>query len=70
MFKGLRSQRLMALFAAGALLFNFPLLALWDRDVLILGVPLFPAALFMVWAVLIALLALIVEGGDAAQDDG
>ena len=70
MFKGLRSQRLMALFAAGALLFNFPLLALWDRDVLILGVPLFPAALFMVWAVLIALLALVVEGGDAAQDDG
>jgi hypothetical protein len=70
MFKGLRSQRLMALFAAGALLFNFPLLALWDRDALILGVPLFPAALFMLWAALIALLALIVEGGDAAQDDG
>jgi hypothetical protein len=70
MFKGLRSQRLMALFAAGALLFNFPLLALWARDVLIFGVPLFPAALFLVWAVLIALLALIVEGGDAAQDDG
>jgi hypothetical protein len=70
MFKGLRSQRLMALFAAGALLFNFPLLALWDRDVLILGVPLFPAALFLVWAVLIVLLALIVEGADAAQDDG
>lgn len=70
MFKGLRSQRLMALFAAGALLFNFPLLALWDREVLILGVPLFPAALFMIWAVLIALLALIVEGGDTAQGDG
>ena len=70
MFKGLRSQRLMALFAAGALLFNFPLLALWDRDVLVFGVPLFPAALFMVWAVLIVLLALIVERGDAAQDDG
>jgi hypothetical protein len=70
MFKGLRSQRLMALFAAGALLFNFPLLALWDRDAPILGVPLFPAALFVVWAVLIALLALIVEGGNAAQDDG
>jgi len=70
MFKGLRSQRLMALFAAGALLFNFPLLALWDRDVLVFGVPLFPAALFMVWAALIAVLALIVERGDAAQDDG
>ena len=64
MFKGLRSQRLMALFAAGALLFNFPLLALWDRDVLIFGVPLFPAALFALWALLIALLALILEGRD------
>jgi hypothetical protein len=29
------------------LLFNFPLLALWDRDATLLGVPLFPAALFM-----------------------
>ena len=70
MLERLRSQRLLALFCAGLALFNFPLLALWDRDVTVLGVPLFPAALFMVWAVLIALLALIVERGDAAQDDG
>jgi hypothetical protein len=68
MFKGLRSQRLMALFTAGALLFNFPLLALWDRDALLLGVPLFPAALFIVWALLIALLALIVEGDGLPSD--
>jgi len=66
-FKGLLSQRLLALAAAGALLFNFPLLALWDRDVLVVGVPLFPAALFMIWALLIALLAWLIEGsrGDA-----
>jgi hypothetical protein len=64
LFKGLLSQRLLALSAAGALLFNFPLLALWDRDVLLLGVPLFPAALFVIWALLIVLLALLVEGGD------
>ena len=70
MLESLRTQRLLALFFAGLALFNFPLLALWDRDALILGVPLFPAALFMVWSVLIALLALIVERGDAAQDDG
>jgi hypothetical protein len=68
MFEGLRSHRLMALFAAGALLFNFPLLALWDRDALILGVPLFPAALFLLWALLIASLALIMEGGEAERD--
>jgi hypothetical protein len=66
MFKGLVTQRLLALFFGGGLLFNFPLLALWDRDLTLWGVPLFPAALFIVWAVLIALLAFIVERDDDA----
>ena len=61
MHKGLGAQRLVALFAAGALLLNFPLLALWDRDATVFGVPLFPAALFALWAGLIALLGSIVE---------
>ena len=69
MFKGLLSQRLLALFAVGALLFNFPLLALWDRDVSVFGVPLFPAALFIVWALLIAALAGLTEGAGADRDD-
>jgi hypothetical protein len=68
MFKSLKTQRLLALFFGGGLLFNFPLLALWDRDVLLWGVPLFPAALFIVWGVLIALLALVVEQDDDADD--
>ena len=68
MFKGLLSQRLLALAAAGLLLFNFPLLALWDRDVLVFGVPLFPAALFALWALLIGLLALLIEGADEDGD--
>ncbi len=62
MLEGLRSQRLLALFCAGLALFNFPLLALWDRDLALLGLPLFPAALFVLWALLIAALALILEG--------
>jgi hypothetical protein len=67
---GLRSQRLIALFFGGWLLFNFPLLALWDQDVLFLGVPFFPAALFMLWALLIAVLAWLMERpGDALQGD-
>jgi hypothetical protein len=66
MFKGLVTQRLLSLFVGGGLLFNFPLLALWDRDALLLGVPLFPAALFIIWAGLIALLAFIVERDDKA----
>jgi hypothetical protein len=64
MLERLRSQRLLALFCAGLALFNFPLLALWDRDVTVLGVPLFPAALFALWALLILLLAAIVDGPD------
>ena len=59
--RGLVSQRLVALFAAAWLLLNFPLLALWDRDATLFGLPLFPAALFMLWAGLIALLAWLME---------
>jgi hypothetical protein len=54
-------QRLLALFAAGLLLFNFPLLALWDRDSNWFGLPLFPAALFLLWALLIGAIALLTE---------
>jgi hypothetical protein len=63
-FKGLGAQRLVALFFGGALLFNFPLLALWDRDATVFGVPLFPAALFIAWGGLIALLAWLSERMD------
>ena len=61
MHKGLGGQRLVALFVAGGLLLNFPLLALWDRDATVLGLPMFPAALFVLWGGLIALLGSIVE---------
>ena len=64
MLERLRSQRLLALFCAGLGLFNFPLLALWDRELTVLGLPLFPAALFVLWALLIAALALVLEGRD------
>jgi hypothetical protein len=57
----LLQQRLVGLFALGLLLLNFPLLALWDREALLLGLPLFPTALFLVWALLIAALAWLME---------
>ncbi|MBK7457598.1 MAG: hypothetical protein IPJ42_04040 [Betaproteobacteria bacterium] len=57
----LGQQRLLALFAAGLLAFNFPLLALWDVDATLWGLPLFPAALFVIWALLIAVLGVISE---------
>jgi hypothetical protein len=58
---GLATQRLVAVFVAGWLLFTFPLLTLWDREALLFGLPLFPVALFIAWAGLIAVLALIVD---------
>ena len=61
MLKGMTSQRLLALFAAGGVLFNFPLLMLWDHEVQVWGIPLFPLGLFVVWAALIAALAWVME---------
>ncbi len=61
MRSGLLRQRLLGLFALGLLLFNFPLMAVWDRDVLLFGLPLFPSALFFAWALLIAALAWLLE---------
>lgn len=69
MFKGLDAQRLVALFAGGWLLFNFPLLMIWDRDITVMGIALFPAALFMLWAVLIAAMAWLMERPEQSPQD-
>jgi len=61
MTESLLSQRLLALFGAATLLFNFPLIALWDSEIKWWGIPLFPLAMFTLWAVLIALLAWLME---------
>lgn len=59
-------QRLAALFVAGWLFFDFPLLSLWTRGGAGLVLPL---ALFVGWAVLIGVLAWWMEtAGDAADD--
>jgi hypothetical protein len=60
----LRSQRLLALFALGWLLLDFPLLTLWDRGVLVAGLPLLPLALFAGWAALVAAAAWVCEAGE------
>ena len=61
MFKGLRAQRLLALFSAALVLLNFPLLALWDRAGTVFGLPAGPVALFVIWALLILALALTAD---------
>ena len=59
-----RGQRLAALFLLGVLLFNYPLLQLFARDGLVFGVPLLYCYVFCAWAVLIGLMALVVERRD------
>ena len=63
-------SRLLALFAAGALLFNFPLLKLWLSDATVFGLPLLPVALFGAWAVLIAVLAWLMESRGEKRGKG
>ena len=49
-------HRLLALFVAGWLLFDFPLLQLWVAS---------PALVFVMWALVIGLLAWILERDDS-----
>ncbi len=59
-----RGPRLVALFLLGVLLFNYPLLTLFDRPVVVLGVPLLYAYVFSAWALLIGLMALVLGKRD------
>jgi len=57
----IKGQRLAALFLLGFLLLNYPLLTLFAGTSQILGIPLLYAYVFVVWALLIGLMALVVE---------
>ena len=56
-----REQRLVALFLLGCLLFNYPLLALFNLRATIFGVPVLYAYLFFAWIGLIVLAAAVME---------
>ncbi len=54
-------ERMTAIFMFGAVLFAPPLLLLFASHRIVLGLPLLFLYLFLAWAALIALLALVVE---------
>jgi hypothetical protein len=56
-----RGPRFVALCMLGMLLFNFPILALFNLSGTVLGVPVLYAYIFIAWASLIALMALVAE---------
>jgi hypothetical protein len=57
----IKGQRLAALFLLGFLLFNYPLLDLFAGPSQVLGIPVLYAYVFAVWALLIGVMALVVE---------
>ena len=59
-----RGARMIGVAALALLLFGFPFMALFDVDVLVLGVPLLWAYLFVAWAIVIALIAWVVRDAE------
>jgi hypothetical protein len=55
------AQRLFAVFLLGCVLFNYPLLALFNRSAELFGIPLLYAYVFVAWALLIGLMAWVIE---------
>ena len=56
-----KGPRFVALAMLGMVLFNFPILALFNVGGTLLGVPVLYAYIFLAWAALIALMALVAE---------
>ena len=54
-------QRLVAIFLLGCVLLNYPVLFLFNKPVSIHGVPLLYIYIFGVWALLIGLMAFVIE---------
>jgi predicted permease len=57
----IKGQRLVVVFLFGVVLFNYPLLALFNRTADVAGIPVLYVYIFGAWALLIGLAALVIE---------
>jgi hypothetical protein len=57
----IRGQRFVALCMLGILLFNYPVLALFNVPGTLFGIPVLYAYLFVAWAALIGFMAMIAD---------
>ncbi|MBK5105708.1 MAG: hypothetical protein JJE42_15790 [Burkholderiales bacterium] len=57
----LKAQRLVALCMLGVVLFNYPMLALFNVAATVFGIPVLYAYIFTAWSLLIAGMAYVVE---------
>lgn len=63
-----RTPRLIAVLLLGAMLLNFPLLAIFNVKAMLWGIPVLYVYLFAAWAVVIALVYWVVERHSGARD--
>jgi len=56
-----KAQRLVALCVLGVLLFNYPMLALFNVAATVFGIPILYAYIFSAWTLLTAGMAYVVE---------
>jgi hypothetical protein len=57
----LKAQRLVALSMLGVVLFNYPMLALFNVAATVFGIPVLYAYIFTAWTLLTAAMAYVVE---------
>lgn len=60
----IKGQRLIAAFLFGLLVFNYPILALFNQDATLYGIPLLFIYIFGIWLLLIVVMMIIVEMPD------
>ncbi|GEM_PF-256483 len=59
--ESIKSKRIFSIFLLGCLVFNFPILSLFNYKIFIWGIPLLYIYLFFVWGVIIISLILITS---------
>ena len=59
-FGRIPGQQLIAIFVLGCILLNYPVLAIFNTDGLVLGVPILYLYIFMAWTVLISLTIIVI----------
>lgn len=63
MHTGLATQRLVAVFLVAVLMFNYPIVSLFDRPGPLAGLPMLYVTIFVLWGAVIVAMAWIVERG-------
>jgi hypothetical protein len=63
-----KHQRLLALFLLFLMLFNYPVISIVNRPVLVGGIPLLYLYLFIAWLLMLVLLAWVVRDQPSQKD--